>query len=110
MTISNILLIIEYTIIGVGIVILAYGAVDSAIRWLISLFKSADINKQIKGSRIVKEHLGTYILLSLEYFIAADILRTIIKPTWEDIGLLAAIVGIRTVLSLFLNMELKYFK
>lgn len=58
----------------------------------------------IAESRI---HLGHSLSLSLEFLIGADILRTAISPTWQDIGQLAAVVGIRTVLNWFLSKELK---
>ena len=40
----------------------------------------------------------------LEIFIAADVISSVVSPTWNKVGLLAAIVGIRTVLSYFLRM------
>ena len=46
-------------------------------------------------------------LLGLEIFIAADIISSAVSPSWEKVGMLAAIVGVRTVLSYFLRMELK---
>jgi uncharacterized membrane protein len=54
-----------------------------------------------------RTHLGHTLSVALEFLIAADILKTAIAPTWEDIGQLAAIVGIRTVLNYFLSKELK---
>lgn len=54
-----------------------------------------------------RNHLGNALSLGLEFLIGADILKTAISPTWEDIGKLAAIVGIRTVLNFFLTRELK---
>lgn len=54
-----------------------------------------------------RTHLGHTLSVALEFLIAADILKTAIAPTWEDIGQLAAIVGIRTVLNYFLHKELK---
>ena len=54
-----------------------------------------------------RNHLGHSLSLALEFLIGADILRTAISPTWEDIGQLGAIVGIRTVLNFFLTRELK---
>ena len=97
-------------IAGLGVIVLSYGVVDSTVRWVISLLKKEDLHKARKGRESIRSHFGTYILLSLEYFIAADLLRTVLDPSWEEVGVLAAIVAIRTVLSLFLNMELKYFK
>ena len=54
-----------------------------------------------------RNHLGHSLSLSLEFLIGADILRTAISPSWQDIGQLGAIVGIRTVLNFFLTRELK---
>lgn len=54
-----------------------------------------------------RNHLGHSLSLSLEFLIGADILKTAITPSWQDIGQLAAIVGIRTVLNWFLSKELK---
>lgn len=54
-----------------------------------------------------RNHLGNALSLGLEFLIGADILKTAISPSWQDIGQLAAIVGIRTVLNFFLTRELK---
>lgn len=53
-----------------------------------------------------KNALGVYILLSLEILIAADIIESIVKPTFEDIFRVGCIVAIRTVISYFLNKEI----
>ena len=47
------------------------------------------------------------ILLALEFALAADIARTAIAPNWQDIGQLAAIAAIRTVLNYFLGKDLR---
>jgi uncharacterized membrane protein len=54
-----------------------------------------------------RNHLGHSLSLSLEFLIGADIIKTAISPSWQDIGQLAAIVGIRTFLNFFLTKELK---
>lgn len=64
------------------------------------------IKKDFKGTKIVKNKLGGVVLLGLEILIIADIVETIINPTFKDIALLAAIVGIRTAISYFLNKEI----
>jgi uncharacterized membrane protein len=51
--------------------------------------------------------LGSYILIGLEILIVADIIETIINPTLEEVGLLGAIVLIRTFISYFLEKELE---
>ena len=47
-----------------------------------------------------------YLSLALEFQLAADILSTIMLPTWEEIGKLGAIAVIRTFLNYFLQKEI----
>lgn len=54
----------------------------------------------------LRHHLGYYILLGLEFLIAADILRTLIHPGMEELIVLGAVVFIRTAISITLNWEL----
>ena len=52
---------------------------------------------------------AAWIVLALEFALAADIARTAIAPTWDDIGRLAAIAVIRTVLNYFLEKDMSEF-
>jgi len=52
--------------------------------------------------------LGKWLVLALELAVAADILRTVMIPTWDAIGKLAAIVVLRTVLNYFLQREIEH--
>ena len=52
--------------------------------------------------------LGYYLLLGLEFLIAADIINTLVRPTPQDLLVLGAIVAIRTVISYSLNTELAH--
>lgn len=51
-------------------------------------------------------HYAAWILLALEFALAADIIRTIVRPDWNDIGQLAAIAAIRIALSYFLGRDI----
>ena len=51
--------------------------------------------------------LARWLLLGLEFMLAADIVRTVIAPSWQDIGQLAAIAVIRTFLNFFLERDLE---
>jgi uncharacterized membrane protein len=51
--------------------------------------------------------LGRWMALALELALAADILRTVMIPTWDEIGKLGAIVVLRTVLNYFLEREIE---
>ena len=55
---------------------------------------------------MLRVQFGGTLAISLELLLAADILRTAVAPNWEDIGKLAAIAAIRTVLNYFLEKEL----
>lgn len=49
---------------------------------------------------------GSAVAVSLELLLGADVLETAVAPSWDDIGKLAAIATIRTVLNYFLEREL----
>ena len=53
----------------------------------------------IQQSRL---ELGHSFSLALGFLIGASILKTTLAPTWSDIGQLAAIIAVRTVLNYFL--------
>lgn len=88
----------------VAVVLIILGMAGSVLIFVKKTFFIKVDYIAIAGSR---NHLGHSLSLALEFLIGADILRTAISPSWEDIGKLAAIVGIRTVLNFFLTVELK---
>jgi uncharacterized membrane protein len=49
-------------------------------------------------------------VFGLEFFIAADVLKTVITPTQQEVLLLGAVVVIRTILGYFLSKESKEFE
>ena len=49
----------------------------------------------------------SYLLLGLEFLIASDILKTVVDPTLDELAILGGVVIVRTVLSVFLNKEIK---
>ena len=53
---------------------------------------------------------ATWILLALEFALAADLVRTAVAPTWDDIGKLAVIATIRTMLNYFLAKDIASFE
>jgi uncharacterized membrane protein len=58
----------------------------------------------------IRIDFGYYILLGLEFLIAADIIETILRPTNEDLYSLAGIVIIRILLGYFLDREITLLK
>ncbi len=90
-----------------SIVVLIWGVIMSGIDFLKS--EQANRNRVVmaRQNNFIKSFLGSYILLSLEILIAADIIESIIKPTFQDILKLAILVVIRTVISYFLHKEIE---
>ncbi|MBD3291657.1 MAG: DUF1622 domain-containing protein [Armatimonadia bacterium] len=91
----------------VGIGVLTWGV-------LVGLCELAKLEiHRIKGRDIaheravVRQDLGYYILLALEFLIAADIMHTIRHPALEELAVLAIIVAIRTVISYFVTLEMR---
>ena len=52
---------------------------------------------------------AVWLLLALEFELAADVLRTAISPSWDDVGKLAAIAAIRTALNFFLEKDIEKY-
>jgi len=53
---------------------------------------------------------ATWLLLALEFALAADLVRTAVAPTWDDISKLAVIATIRTMLNYFLAKDIAEFE
>jgi len=60
-----------------------------------------------KPREMLRHQFGSYLLLGLEFLIAADIIHTIVTPDMQGLIVLGAIVIIRTITGYFLNKELK---
>jgi len=69
-------------------------------------------NKTLSSTdiRSIRCYLGTYLLLGLEIMIVADIIKTVLNQTKDDLIFLGGIVVIRTILSYFLNKEIGEMK
>ena len=63
----------------------------------------------LKFKKEIWVQFAATIALALEFALAADIARTAIAPTWNDIGQLGAIAAIRTFLNLFLERDIEAF-
>ncbi|WP_215398104.1 DUF1622 domain-containing protein [Rheinheimera oceanensis] len=91
---------IELLGIAIITVIAIYALVHAGIR-LVKGDVVSDIQQQ------VRQQLGRGILLGLEFLIAADIIHTVaVELTFENVGVLALVVLIRTFLSFTLELEL----
>ncbi|MBI4498171.1 MAG: DUF1622 domain-containing protein [Chloroflexi bacterium] len=55
----------------------------------------------------VRRRLGRGLVLGLEFLIGADVLRTILQPSLQEVAVLGGIILLRTVLALSLDFELR---
>ncbi|UXA19974.1 DUF1622 domain-containing protein [Mycobacterium sp. SMC-4] len=86
---------------GCGAVVIMIGAVVAIAKFAVAL-----VRRDIAAFSSVRLTLGRFLVLGLEFQLAADVLRTAISPSFEEIGKLAAIAAIRTLLNYFLNREI----
>ena len=88
----------------VAVVIVTYGCAEAFVR----LVRIPFLGHVTHGERkAVWRRLGTWLLLGLEFELAADIVASVISPSWLDIGQLGAIAAIRTFLNYFLEKDLE---
>lgn len=86
---------------GVGVAVIALGALISAA-WAVTRLRDGNVDVY----RTFRERLGRSILLGLEFLVAADIIRTVaVTPDAKSVAVLGGIVLIRTFLSFSLQLE-----
>lgn len=90
-------------------VVIGLAAIEATLRALL-LFLPRWTHREAVGASDAKEavrlRLGRWLAVALELELGADILRTAIAPTWNEIGQLGAIVVLRTALNYFLQAEI----
>lgn len=98
----------EWVAVGVevaAVVVIAVASLAaigrSALVWT---GRSGSVEAGIEGLRL---RLARWLAVALEFTLAADILRTAVAPSWDDIGKLAAIAALRTLLNFFLQREIE---
>jgi uncharacterized membrane protein len=91
---------------GVAVLLIAFGGITSLIRLLLRRTSSGPA---FHNRRRVFIEFGAWLILGLEFELAADIIRSAISPTWHDIGQLGAIAVIRTFLNYFLERDVREF-
>lgn len=89
---------------SLAIAIIVVGAILTTVIFLRQVFKGGALEE---GYRKFRSDFGKAILLGLEFLIASDIVGTVaVGPTFQDLGVLAILVLIRTFLSFSLELEI----
>ena len=89
-------------VVGAGLIVLS--VLYSTVAAVLMLLRREDGGEVFRRYRRL---LGQGILLGLEVLVAADIVNTVaIEPSFRGVGVLAAIILIRTLLSFTLEVEI----
>jgi len=97
--------VIALGIEAAAVAVVTFGALQAFVR-VVALTLHAE--PDLRVGRDVWLRFAVWIALSLEFALAADLIRTAIAiPTWAGIGQLAAIAAIRTALNYFLERDIE---
>lgn len=94
---------VSLSINAVAVLIIAWGSLEATLALVVRVAGRRATHGERKA---VWRRLGMWLLLGLEFELAADIVQTVISPEWMDIGELGAIALIRTFLNYFLEKDL----
>jgi uncharacterized membrane protein len=91
---------------AVAVLVIAFGAAEATVRLVGRLLARATVVGQ---RRDVWLRFAVWLILGLEFELAADVVRTVIAPGWEELGQLGVIAVIRTFLNYFLEKDLEKY-
>lgn len=92
---------------AVGLVIVVLGLIEGLGGMFLNARRSLSGAGTARSFHEIRRTIGEKMVLGLEFFIASDIIQTVVVPTWESLGILAGIVAIRTVIVFFLDREIQ---
>ena len=87
-----------------AMIVILMGISKALIIYVKDIMVATKSYEALQESRL---EIGHAFSLGLAFLIGASILKTIIAPTWDDIGKLAAIIAIRTALNFFLLRDVQ---
>ncbi len=91
----------------IGVAIITWGVAKATVA-IVRIEVISLRRLHLQASRLLlRQQLGSSLLLGLEFLIAADVIRTMLQPTLQEIGVLGGIVAVRTVIGYFLHKEMK---
>jgi len=87
-----------------AVIVVTFGSLEAFLR-LLWIGVTPNATHGVRKS--IWRRFGMWLLLGLEFELAADIIGSVISPSWQDIGELGAIAVIRTFLNYFLEKDLE---
>ncbi len=103
MTLGSVVTVLKLILESVAVLCVALGLVATS-KLAFEGLKHRDRSKYLVALRL---RFGRWLVLALEFQLAADIVATTIAPSMEALVKLAAIAAIRTFLNYFLQKELE---
>jgi uncharacterized membrane protein len=97
----------EYAVLAIdtmALLVIIAGTVQAFVNGIVVGFF---LSRTDHSLRLVWLRYGRWLIAGLTFQLAADIIETSVAPTWEDLGRLAAIAAIRTLLNFFLERDLE---
>ena len=98
---SNVIGFVVPIVEACGAVVIVLGVGRTLVFYLVHSFKR-ECSEEMRKLRI---RLGQTLVMGIEFQVAADILKTSVSPTWNDVLFLTALIGLRTLLSFVLEYE-----
>jgi len=89
---------------AIAVAVVLYGALEACIRLVPVMLQPRTGHGARKA---IWRQFGVWLLLGLEFELAADIIGSVVSPTWAEVGKLGAIAAIRTFLNFFLERDLE---
>ena len=90
----------------IAVALIGYGGAAALAGLLRAGWRS---DRSFNSKKKVWLGFGIWLLLGLEFEMAADIVRSAISPTWEQLGQLGAVAAIRTFLNYFLERDVEKY-
>ena len=87
-----------------AVLVVTFGSLEALFKLLLVMARPSASHGMRKA---IWRRFGVWLILGLEFSLAADIITSVISPTWQDIGELGAIAVIRTFLNYFLEHDLE---
>ena len=89
---------------GMAVLIVAFGSVDAFVRLMRVIVTPTATHGERKA---IWRRYGMWLVLGLEFELAADIIGSVLSPSWQELAQLGAIAVIRTFLNYFLEKDLE---
>ncbi len=84
----------------VGAAVIIFGGIGATVNIIL-----LEVRKKLITYNEIRADLTGKIVFGLDFFIAGDVLTTVLNPSMSDLLALGAVVIIRTILGYFLSKE-----